>query len=123
MKTKLERADALRKADIKADRELGRTIREWEEKRKKAKTAKRRANIDKVYGRKAELADKRSSKTYKNYWDFIHKNFSKEEINASVTSAGGFHKKSFLDRLFKASKPKKKATKRAAKKSKPKKKK
>lgn len=97
----LQRAEHLRRANARADAREARLIREWNRKRGAAETATEKRTLDVKYGAKVERADKKGNAAYKKYYDYVHENFTRQEIGAAMNkSKNGFTSESFLTRLF-----------------------
>ena len=110
-----QKAERLRQKETATDKREGAIIDEWIRKRAQAKSAEKREQIDKTYGERCIRAGEQSTKAYKDYYDYIHQNFSKEEIEKARKASGNFTKKSFLTKLFAgAEKPKKAPARKAA---------
>ena len=122
-----QKAERLRQKENATDKREGAIIYEWTRKRVQAKTVEKKEEIDKKYSARCKEAAYQSSKAYKEYYDYIHQNFSKEEIEKARKASGDFTKKSFLTKLFggvakpKRSPAKKTPAKKTAKKVVPKK--
>ena len=114
-KASIKKAESLLMANLQADKNEDKIIGEWEKKRARAKTAQEKARIDKTYGQRVDQEEKKGNKAYKAYYDYIHDNFQKSEIENAVKATGNFTKKSFLRKLFGKPAPKKTTAKPKAK--------
>ena len=109
-----QKAERLRQKENATDKREGAIIDEWTRKRVQAKTAEKKQQIDKTYEARSKEAAYQASKAYKEYYDYIHQNFSREEIDKARKASGNFTKKSFLTKLFAGkAKPKKAPAKKA----------
>ena len=105
-----QKAERLRQKENATDKREGAIIDEWTRKRVQAKTAEKKQQIDKAYEARSKEAAYKASKAYKEYYDYIHQNFSREEIDKARKASGNFTKKSFLTKLFAGTPKPKKAT-------------
>lgn len=104
MQSKIEKADELRKKTNKSINSMNNIVKNWQEKLKGASQTERK-QIDKVYQAQFDKADKKEAQAYAEYYDFIHENFSTEQI-MSANPYGSFTSKAFINRLSKTtSKP------------------
>ena len=109
-----QKAERLRQKENATDKREGAIIDEWTRKRVQAKTVEKKEEIDKKYSARCKEAAYQSSKAYKEYYDYIHQNFSREEIDKARKASGNFTKKSFLTKLFAGTPTAKKAPARKA---------
>lgn len=97
-KRKLLKADVLRKQANSLVKKQDKLIDKWI-KENEGKTEKEQKVIDNKYGKLLDVADEQAETAYKNYYDFVHKNFKKSEIDEAVRTTKNFMGKGFLKKL------------------------
>lgn len=101
MNRKLKKADDLRMKAVAAEKESEKAMNAW------CKTSTGTSEYEKA--RKASnRAEAKEDKTYKDYYDYVHKNFEKDKIDASFhkvcqdkNNSKKFMSKAFLNGLMK----------------------
>ena len=68
-------------------------------KENEGKTVREQKVIDDKYGKLLDDADEQAAIAYKNYYDFVHKNFKKSEIDEAMKKTKNFTGKVFLNKL------------------------
>ena len=106
--TRVTRAETLRKKNLADMGRLDTIQKEWEKKVNSAKGKTEIKNIDKQYGAKFRLQEKREEKSYAAYYNHVQKNFTKEQQKAAWKNSGDFMSKKYTNGLLKAVKDEKK---------------
>ncbi len=99
-KRKIAKADELRKQANELQKKQDKLIDKWIQENK-GKTDKEQKVIDKKYDKLIDNADEQANAAYKQYRDFVHKNFKKSEIDEAFKSTKNFMGKSFINKLSK----------------------
>lgn len=102
-KERIKVANELREISNKCANKTAAIHNKWAQELQGVKSPKTREQINTKYEQKLERADNMENKAYKNYYDYVHKNFSPEEI-VSAKPYGSFNTKHFINRLNKTSK-------------------
>lgn len=95
---KVERADELRKKSLKDMGRLSRIVYDWK-KDVAGKNFNERKEIDDKYNKKFKKAEELEAKSYKNYYDFIQKNFTRDKEKEALKKSKNFMSKRYIDAL------------------------
>lgn len=98
-KRKIAKADELRKQANELQKNQDRLIDKWIQ-ANEGKSVNEQKKIDEKYIKLLDEADEQSNSAYKIYYNFVHKNFKKSEIDEAVKSTKNFMGKAFINKLI-----------------------
>lgn len=103
LNTKLKMANTLRIKSNEATKSAEKIADEWIQKEKKCKTQSEIKKLNAEYSKRFDRADEKESVAYRNYYDFVARNFD-SRIVRGVSAGGIFMDKEFINKLGSATK-------------------
>ena len=97
-KTKIAKAEELRRKVVSTQREERDTVNKWIKASSAEKGAKQK-QIDSAYEKKIEAVRKRGDKAYEKYYKYVHSEFTPEQVKKADTPKGQFIDRPFINRL------------------------
>ena len=98
-KTKLEKAEELRRENVKACSKLTCILGQWDKKLKKCSTHEERVRVDVEMTKKYSEAEKREHASYSAYYDYVNKNFTREQQIKAMQVSKDFMSKKYINAL------------------------
>ena len=98
-KNKVEKAEELRLKAVGDFNKMKRVTAQWIERNKKSKTAKEIKEVDATYQKKFEQAEKREHASYSAYYDYVNKNFTREQQIKAMQASKNFMSKKYTNAL------------------------
>lgn len=97
-KTKIAKAEELRRKVIATQREERDTVNKWIKASSAAKGMQQK-QIDSMYEKKIDAVSKRGDKAYEKYYKYVHSEFTPEQVKKADTPKGQFIDRPFINRL------------------------
>ena len=101
---KFDKAEALRVQSVKDMHKLARIPSNWTIKLESCHTQEERKKVNADYGKKFAQAEKIESASYKEYYDYVNKNFTSEQQKKAMAESKDFMSKKYTNALRKNTK-------------------
>ena len=98
-KTKVEKAEELRLQAVKDFKKMSRIADQWIERNKNCRSRKESKEIDTLYMEKFDDAEKQEHASYSAYYDYVNKNFSREQQIKAMQKSKNFMSKKYTNAL------------------------
>ena len=98
-KTKVEKAEELRLQAVKDFKKMSRITDQWLERNKKSKSTRERKEVDAVYMEKFDVAEKKEHESYSTYYNYVNKNFTREQQAKAMQVSKNFMSKKYTNAL------------------------